>query len=84
MGNRALGQVKPSDIALCKERLLAEGVASGRGRGALRRRGKATINRYLTALSLVFRWVQTHLHLDIRNPVLKGRARRGLGPGLRC
>lgn len=71
LGSRPLSQVRPSEIAVCKERLLVEPVSSGRRKRAHRRRGKATVNRYLTALSLVYRWARDHLHLDVRNPVLE-------------
>lgn len=69
LGEYLLQNIRARDLSECKQRLLAEPVRQGRKKGAIRRRGKATVNRYLSALSVVFRWARTELHLEIANPV---------------
>jgi integrase len=69
LGSYALTNLRAKDIALCKERLLQEPVWQGRGKKARRQRSGSTVNRYLSALSNVYRWARSDLHLEIPNLV---------------
>lgn len=85
LGHLLLSEVKPADIARCRDRLLSEPARNGKGRsvldgtGAVRRlKSPATAIRYLASLSVVYSTAENEWGWVSSNPVK--RVRRPIEP----